>query len=176
MSIAISAEIRPSRTFSFFYLGFAAAFFMTGILTSLGKIGNFETIARQLLALSMFLVACFLIFSYFRSRKTLLIDISGNGQIRLKEYRRSVSKPSTEDVRFSAYSEIWELSENSTVWPTFMILQLKAENGKKAKVLICRDCLKKEQFKSLYTSIRWIEAHRKNVWKKWKFCELIAMK
>ena len=159
MSIAISAEIRPSRTFSFFYLGFAAAFFMTGILTSLGKIGNFETIARQLLALSMFLVACFLIFSYFRSRKTLLIDISGNGQIRLKEYRRSVSKPSTEDVRFSAYSEIWE----STVWPTFMILQLKAENGKKAKVLICRDCLKKEQFKSLYTSIRWIEAHRKNV-------------
>lgn len=73
---------------------------MTGILTSLGKIGNFETIARQLLALSMFLVACFLIFSYFRSRKTLLIDISGNGQIRLKEYRRSVSKPSTEDGPF----------------------------------------------------------------------------
>ena len=97
MSIAISAEIRPSRTFSFFYLGFAVAFFLTGILTSLGKIGNFETIARQLLALSMFLVACFLIFSYFRARKTLLIDISGNGQIRLKEYRRSVSKPSTED-------------------------------------------------------------------------------
>lgn len=164
MSIAISAEIRPSRTFSFFYLGFAAAFFMTGILTSLGKIGNFETIARQLLALSMFLVACFLIFSYFRSRKTLLIDISGNGQIRLKEYRRSVSKPSTEDgsvFRLTAKSGNYRKIQR--YGPTFMILQLKAENGKKAKVLICRDCLKKEQFKSLYTSIRWIEAHRKNV-------------
>lgn len=161
MSIALSAEVRPSRMFSFFYLGFAAAFFLTSVLTGFGKIGHFDTIPRQLLALSMFLAAFFLIFNYFRSRKTLRIDISGNGQIRLKEYRRSVSKPSSEDVRSSVFTETWELSENSTVWPTFMILQLKAEDGKKTKVLICRDCLRQEQFKSLYTSIRWIEAHRK---------------
>ena len=161
MTIALSAEIRPSRIFSFFYLGFAALFFLTGMLISQGKTGNFDTVTRQLLALIMCLTAFSLIFIYFRSRKTLLIDISGNGQIRLKEYRRSVSKPSSEDVRSSAFTETWELSENSTVWPTFMILQLQAENGKKAKVIICRDCLKKGQFKSLYASVRWIEAHRK---------------
>ncbi len=161
MSIAISAEVRPSRIFSLFYLGFAAMFFLTGVLLSLGKTGNFDAIPRQLLALSMVLAAFFLIFICFRSRKTLRIDISGNGQIRLKEYRRSVSKPSSEEVRSSVFTETWELSENSTVWPTFMILHLKTENGKKAKVLICRDCLRNEQFKSLYTSIRWIEAHRK---------------
>ena len=166
MSIAISAEIRPSRIFFFFYVGFAAVFLLTGVLISLGKIGSFEDNTRQWLALLMSLTSFFLIFIYFSSRKTLLIDISGNGQIRLKEYRRSVSKPSTEDVRSPVYTETWELSENSTIWPTFMILQLKAENGKKAKILICRDCLKKEQFKSLYTSIRWIEAHRKIALKK----------
>ena len=161
MSIAISAEIRPPPVFSFFHLGFAAVFFLTGLLISLGKIGNFDDLVHQWLALLMFLTAFHLIFIYFRSRKTLLIDISGNGQIRLKEYRRSVSTPSSEDVRSPVFTEAWELSENSTIWPTFMILQLKAENGKKAKVLICRDCLTEGQFKSLYTSIRWIEAHRK---------------
>ncbi len=161
MSIALSAEIRPSRIFSFFYVGFAAVFFLTGILISLGKIGHFEVVIRQFLAFSMFLTAFFLIFVYFRSRKTLRIDISGNGQIRLKEYRKGVSKLSSEDVCSSAFTEIWELSANSTVWPTFMILQLKAENGKRTKVLICLDSLNKEHFKALYTSIRWIEAHRK---------------
>lgn len=162
MSIAISAEIKPSRIFSFFYLGFTTMLFLTGILTGLGKLGHFVDIVRQLLSLLMILTSFFLVFSYFRSRKTLRIDISGNGQIRMKEYRRSVSKPSSEDPASSALSDIWQLSENSTIWPTCLILQLKAEGGKTARVLICPDSVKKEQFKSLYTSIRWIEAHRKN--------------
>ena len=162
MSIAISAEIKPSRIFSFFYLSFAALFFLTGILLGLGQIGYFVSITRQLLALLAILTAFFLIFSYFRSRKTLWIDISGNGQIRLKEYRQSVSKPSTEDADSCTFTDTWKLSEYSTIWPTLLILQLAAENGKKTNVLIFQDSVKREQFKSLYTSLRWIEAHRKN--------------
>lgn len=162
MSIAISAEIKPSRIFSFLYLGFASAFFLTGISIISGRIGTFGAITRQLLALLMFLAFFFLLFSCFRSRKTLWIDISGNGQIRLQEYKRSFSKPSSEDKVSASSNETWELSENSTVWPACLILQLRAESGKRARILIFQDSVKKEQFKSLYTSIRWIEAHRKN--------------
>ena len=163
MSIAISAEIKPSRIISFFYLGFALFFLLTGILVGLGRMDHFASITRQLLALLLVFASFLLIFSYFRSRKTLRIDISGNGQIRLKEYRRSVSKPSSQDANSYAFMESWELAEDSTVWPTLLILRLNAGNGKKAKVLICPDSMRKEQFKSLYTSIRWIEAHRKMV-------------
>lgn len=161
MSIAISAEIRPSRIFSSIFLGFATFFLLTGILIGMGKVGHFSFVSRQLLVLFLVLTFFFLIFSYFISRKTLRIDISGNGQIRLKEYRRSVSKPSSEDTFSSTCIESWELAENSTVWPALLILRLKTGNGRKTIVLICPDSVKKEQFKSLYTSIRWIEAHRK---------------
>lgn len=166
MSIAISAEIKPSRIFSILYLGFAALFLLAAILIRMGQTGNFASVHRQLLALLLCLTAFFFVFSYFWSRKTLWIDISGNGQIRLKEDKRSVSKPSSENADSPSFNETWELSENSTVWPTLLILQLKTENGKKAKVLICQDSVKEEQFKSLYTSVRWIEAHRKNALKK----------
>ncbi len=161
MSIAVSAVIRPSRYLAFFNVGFAGFFVLTGVLAMAGQLGPFPFYGRVVLMPVCLTAALVLVLGYFKTRKTLRIDISGNGQIRLKEYRGNEFDASAKSMD-SPEEQPYELMEKSTIWPGLLILLLRTETGKKAGILIFPDAVQPGEFQSLYTACRWIDAHKKN--------------
>lgn len=160
MSIAVSALIKPSRCYAILVIGFAAFFWLTGMLIFAGRMGGFILYARIWLMPVFLLAGLLLVFDYFRTRKTLRIDISGNGQIRLKEYKGNEFDVS-ESENGSSNGSPWKLMGNSTIWPWLMVLNLESETGHISRILIFFDSMPTDDFKVLYAAFRWIDAHKK---------------
>ena len=162
MSIAVSVLVRPSRCHAFLVMGFAFFFLMTGILVLENCVGSFTFYGKWGLVAVFLSAGILLAFSYFRGRKTLRIDISGNGQIRLKEckgyeYGTSGKSFNTDE------DDTLTMAENSTIWPWLVILCLESDSGNTFRVLIFFDSMERDEFRTLYATCRWIDAHGKKM-------------
>lgn len=160
MSIAVSALIKPSRCQAILVIGFAAFFLLTGILVWDDRMGEFILYGKVWLVPLFLLASLLLVFGYMKTRKTLQIDISGNGQIRLNEYKGNEFDASEKESGFAGRSA-WKLMENSTIWPWLMVLNLESESGNVSRILVFFDSMPPDDFKILYAACRWIDAHKK---------------
>lgn len=159
MTIAVSAWVKPSRCQAILVLGFAVFFFLTGTSIGGGLLGRFVLYGKIWLTPVFLTAGLMLVFGYVRARKTLRIDISGNGQIRLKEYKGNEFDTSERKNGFND-GNVWKLMENSTIWPWLMVLNLESESKNVSRILIFFDSMQPDDFKLLYAACRWIDAHK----------------
>jgi toxin CptA len=102
-----------------------------------------------------------LLFPVFRSRNIFRIDISGNGQIRLFQTKRT-----TPPYQVQHCSEldldtgvIVRLLGDSTLWPHIMALRLQSETRKIFTVFVFPDSVEKKIYRSLMVALRCVKNH-----------------
>jgi hypothetical protein len=104
----------------------------------------------------------FAFFYQFRPKKALRIDISGIGQIRLREYIE-VDRVSDERQDITAISEEeYQMKEGSTLWSNLLFLQLVSSAGQTRNLRIFPDSVTSDEFRALYIACRWIAARKRS--------------
>lgn len=100
-------------------------------------------------------------FRVLGARKTFHIDISGVGQIRLRQdIDLAASAAHTEYAITDGQSgtEVVQLLADSTLWPHFMLLRLKSDSGRIAAIPVLPDSMDADSFRRLALACRWIAA------------------
>ncbi|MEA5097116.1 MAG: protein YgfX [Burkholderiaceae bacterium] len=149
MSIAISVIVRPSRLLFMLSLTMCACIAAVGMLVGFCLAGNFSFVVRLVIASLNFVFAFFALFHISRKRKTFRIDISGIGQIRMRQYESAHPEFVTE----------WEtvrLAGASILWPGLMFLRLEAGGGQATLVPVLPDSVSADEFHGLAVACRWI--------------------
>jgi len=156
MSIAISANIVPSRSLLLMVCGMCALASTAGIYAAL------SSDLHWLLQLVLILIACLCpLYAFLRFLQTRLparLDISAAGEIILR-------KPAVASSVFSfrPRAQVGEqcsfavsLAENATLWPNFLLLNLRSDDGVLHILPILWDSVQPATFKALSVALRWI--------------------
>ncbi|MBS1169485.1 MAG: fliK [Burkholderiaceae bacterium] len=154
MSIAISVIVKPSRMLFRLLLAMCLCVALAGIVIG-GEIwGHYTLSARVALATACFVSAFIAILQIPRQRIAYSIDISGIGQIRIRQY----------SLRQQEVTGEWEsvrLAEASTIWPSLMFLRLESRQRKKFVLRVFPDSVSADEFRALSVACRWIVARGK---------------
>jgi len=168
MSIAASVVVQPSRLLLGLVAALCIGVFILGLMLAAGVIADMSIAARAFCLLSCAVCAVFGFKSVLRGRRIYHIDISGIGQIRLRcrpptlgGDRAGVSGAMPEIVEKSAGDDgiLVTLQSDSTIWPGFLMLRLKAEDGHLYNIPILPDSLPQDAFRAVAVACRWIAAH-----------------
>jgi len=160
MSIAVSAQVQPSRFFSLLTAAMAVLLLMTGLLVISGYAGVFDFFGRISVLVISLMSSLFFVFLHFQSKKTCRIDISGSGQIRLREETPDASTQIFHQKQVVSDAEVFYLANGSTVWPALLLLRLVSDSARKRFLLVFPDSVRAEQFKALYIACQWLTIHK----------------
>jgi hypothetical protein len=94
------------------------------------------------------------------NRKSLHIDISGIGQIRLAEHNELTAVLAGGANQSPDYGEVLQLQAGSTLWPWLLILRLQSTDQKVLTLPILPDCVGVDDFRALSVACRWIATHK----------------
>ncbi|MDL2284073.1 hypothetical protein LJC19_02875 [Oxalobacter sp. OttesenSCG-928-P03] len=134
---------------------------LTFLLVVSGQAGAFSLSCRMIVA-AVSLISVFLfVFLHFRSKKSFWIDISGSGEIRLREDSRNVSTPVFPEKQTLPDTDEYYMVNGSTVWPSLLFLRLESASKQKRYFPVFSDSLKEEEFKALYIACQWLTVHQK---------------
>jgi len=143
-------------------MGMGLATIAAGVFAGIGLMGNFSCWVRLLIALFCIGSAVVAFFYQFRPKKSLRIDISGIGQIRLREYTK-VDRVSDERQGITAISEEeYQMKDGSTLWSNLLFLQLVSSAGHMRSLRIFPDSVTSDEFRALYIACRWIAARKRS--------------
>ncbi len=159
MSIAVSAVIRPSRLMQVVVILFCAVLFATAVLLWLRLTGKIPDSVLGVLTLVCVGAGCAVFFIACARKKFYRLDISGNGQIRLSEYRPTASASKSdrcEDIDGS--SEVVQLLRDSTLWPMLLLLRLQSHTGRVTIVPVFPDSTERRAFRAVCVACHWIAA------------------
>ncbi|HZW22675.1 protein YgfX [Noviherbaspirillum sp.] len=158
MSIAVSAIVRPSRMLTALAGAMAAVAAGVAFAIASGLVGDLTTPIRWSLSALVFFLATFGFYHGIRSRKTIQLDISGTGQIRL--LKAGGEPPCTRQNRphVREIGELVRLMDNSTIWARMLLLRLRLEDGRMVVVPVFPDSVDREAFRALSVACRWIAA------------------
>ena len=161
MSIALSAQIVPSRLFQLAYCLMAAVLFITSIvLLRTAGINHFLFSVNALLGAVCAIASFALVAAAFRRQTALRIDVTGLGQIRLVE---TLPDAAAGSVPWSeAVGEVVQLCQGSTLWPSLMVLRLQAVSGRVTTLILLPDSLSDDAFRALSVACRWIASRQAN--------------
>lgn len=160
MSIAVSARVYPSRFFSACVLGMATLTGMAGLLAVSGAAGTFG-FWGSFAVFGVSLAAAFsFVYLYFHTKKTFGIDISGSGQIRIREDIADVSRQAFFGRQIVPDTEDFVLARGTTVWPMLLVLRLQSASIRKKYLLIFYDAVTEAEFKALYIACSWLTARQ----------------
>lgn len=158
MSIAASVLIRPSRV-----LRILSASLGTVLLLLCGRLSfkEFSVLPHSInvaLTIALALLALFLFYSSFRTRKSFQLDISGLGGMRLREHYTRAGKGSWESspIPDEAGADAVRLLPDSTIWPGLLALHLRRPDGRKIRLLVLPDMIEASAFRPLRVALRWI--------------------
>ncbi len=155
MSIAVSADIKPSRLL-LLVTGFAClCVALSGILMSLLMPGALSLPARLGLAGGCILAAAVALAMVLRDRKVIWLHISGTGQIRVVEHLVQSARAKPQVMK----AGLAQLLAGSTIWPGMLFLRLRLENGKTRTIPILPDSVSEDTFRSLSVACRWLISH-----------------
>jgi toxin CptA len=158
MSIAVSTVVKPSRILMLLvgamFLG--AAFLLSMLIW--GWIPGEAAALRLLVPLAAFPIAFAGLRHVIRGRKSLHIDISGNGQITVDEDEASSGAPGQKAEKGRRRVTV-KLMPDSTIWSFMLLLRLQTEDRKVRSQVILPDCMNTEDFRALAVAARWIAVH-----------------
>lgn len=156
MSIAVSTVVHPSRVL--FALNGAMVLIAVCVAAGIGsgQIGTLPLAVRALLSSLVFFLASFGFYHGMRCRKTIQLDISGTGQIRLLKAEGKPSCTAAIRPHVREIGEVVRLMDNSTIWQHMLLLRLGSESGRTTVVLVFPDSVDRETFRALSIACRWI--------------------
>lgn len=157
MSIAVSAIVHPSRLLLAMTGFIAALVAVISILICVGYVGDASFGLRLSVGVVTFFLALFGFYHGIRSRKTIQLDISGTGLIRVAEIDPGGACMDTNWPHVGSSDKSFRLMKNSTLWPNMLLLRLYSDHGKMI-VPILPDSVPKDSFRALSVACRWIAA------------------
>lgn len=160
MSIAVSVVVYPSRILRILLFSVTTLVSGIGIAVIAGWLGELDLLLRALTGASFVFMAFFGFYHGVRHRKTLHIDISGSGQIRIAEEVPSNPCGSEGSPHLKPNGMVVEMQDDSTLWPGLLVLRLRAGDGRMTVVPILQDCVSKDAFRALSVACKWIAARR----------------
>ncbi|MCW5299820.1 protein YgfX [Herbaspirillum lusitanum] len=156
MSIAVSADIKPSRLLLIMMAAAAVAVAFIGVIFAFALVGQLSFVFRMSLAGACIIAAALAFWLMLRNRTTVWLHISGTGQIRLVEHHAVVrAKPGSQVMS----GGLAQLLAGSTVWPNLLLLRLRLENGRIRTIPVLPDSVPKETFRALQVACRWVASH-----------------
>lgn len=161
MSIAVSADIKPSRML-LIMMAVAAVFVAAiGVIFAFALVGQLSFILRISLAAACVLAAVLAFWLALQNRKAVWLHISGTGQIRLVEHHAVVRAKAGTRVMSGGVAQ---LLAGSTVWPNLLLLRLRLENGKVRTIPVLPDSVPQETFRALQVACRWVASHNSDAY------------
>lgn len=152
MSIAVSAVVVPSRRLRALSAGFALANLAAAILAACVLRDRLH--AAPLSAIFFLVAAVCLSHAALRKTKTLRIDVSGLGQVRLTVQQDLRTSDAGDGPVAGPAATTVAILPGSTVWPHLMLLLLRAERGALTVLPVLRDSLTPQQFRALSVAVR----------------------
>jgi len=161
MTIAVSAVVRPSRLLSLL------TFFMCTLVAAIGVAIGFAWVGHELSALARFVLFLFCGslagFGFYHGvacRKTIHIDISGAGQIRIRKAGGARPCTNTNRPHVGESDRVVHLLADSTLWPGLLVLRLQDESGDVSVLTVLPDSVPHDGFRALAAACRWIASRR----------------
>ncbi|MDO9216615.1 MAG: hypothetical protein Q7U14_05040 [Lacisediminimonas sp.] len=180
MSIAASVLISPSRLLQRLValLGIAIAvigcrFALVGFLAPASRTfptssttpslhveyGTPASSLELVLATLLLLLGLGLIYCSSRTRKSFQLDISGVGEIRLREHdTRAVADSAKSSRNRRSDGETVQLMDDSTIWPNLLALRLRRPDGSRIGLIVLPDMVAPDSFRALVVAVQWIAA------------------
>jgi len=159
MSIATSAEVRPSRILRALTLAMACVLWVTASQFVILEGTQTPDIAFGLASVVCAFAGCLLVLSCRTPVKTLRIDITATGQIRLTHTSHNAFiHDRSHKVVGSEEGEVVQLLRDSTLWSCMLILRFRTGSGKVIVLPILRDSMTSAAFRSVCVACRWIAA------------------
>jgi len=155
MSIAVSADIKPSRFLLSLMAVASLAVALIGVIFVFALVGQLTFTIRIAIAVVCVIAAALVFWLILKNRKTVWLHISGNGQIRLVEHH-VVAKSGPQVMN----GGLAQLMANSTVWPNLLLLRLRLDGGRIRTIPVLRDSVSRETFLALQVACRWVASHR----------------
>ncbi|MFL9877285.1 flagellar hook-length control protein [Herbaspirillum rhizosphaerae] len=156
MSIAVSADIKPSRMLLLMMAAAAIVVALIGVIFAFALVGQLSFLVRMSLAAVCIVAALLAFWLVLQNRKAVWLHISGTGQIRLVEHHAAVRAKTGSRVMSGGLAQ---LLAGSTVWPNLLLLRLRLENGKVRTIPVLPDSVSKETFRALQVACRWVASH-----------------
>ncbi|OWW19418.1 protein YgfX [Noviherbaspirillum denitrificans] len=156
MSIAVSTVVYPSRIHSMLIGAMALIAAVVAFVVAFGHLGDLSLSIRGLISSLLFFLASFGFYHGMASRKTIQLDISGIGQIRLLTLEGNRSCSSKKRPHVTGMGDLVRLMDNSTIWTCLLLLRLQSEDGRMTVVPIFPDSVDRESFRALSVACRWI--------------------
>jgi toxin CptA len=159
MSIAVSAVVQPSKLLFIITASMCVAIGLAGVLIAVGWVGDLAFLSRAVLAGVCIFMACWAFSRFAANRKSLHIDISGIGQIRLAEHNELAAVLAGAAYQSPAFGEVLQLQADSTIWSFLLLLRLQSRDQKVKTLPILPDCVGLNNFRALSVACRWIATH-----------------
>jgi toxin CptA len=159
MSIAVSAVVKPSKLLFAITTSMCLVVVLIGIMIALGCVGNLSLLSKVVIAGLCIFMACWAFSRFAANRKSLHIDISGIGQIRLAEHNELAAVLAGDVNQSPVFGEVLQLQAASTIWSYLLLLRLQG-TGQEVKILpILPDSVGTDNFRALSVACRWIATH-----------------
>ncbi|WP_460841572.1 protein YgfX [Noviherbaspirillum agri] len=158
MSIAVSAIVQPSRALFVMVTAMSGIVASVALTVALGLVGELSVLIRSGLTGLLLILAVFGFYHGTSHRKTIHIDISGAGQIRLTKMNESGSCANANWPHVEDSAEVVQISRDSTIWPHLLLLRLQSDSGIVSTLPILPDSVSRDSFRSLSVACRWIAA------------------
>ena len=161
MSIATSAVVRPSRILCALTVLMAGVLWLTAWQFAMMVSARAPDSVYGLALLVCAFAGCLLVLSCRTRIKTLRIDITATGQIRLTHTSHNAfSCDSSHKVVSSEEGEVVQLLRDSTLWSCMLILRFRTGSGKVIVLPILPDSMTPAAFRSVCVACRWIAAQK----------------
>ena len=159
MSIATSVEVRPSRILRVLTFAMACVLWLTASQLAMMVDVHAQDFAHVLASVVCAFAGCLLVLSCRTQVKTLRIDITATGQIRLTHTSHNAfSRDRSQNVVSSEEGEVVQLLRDSTLWSCMLILRLRTGSGKVIVLPLLHDSMTPSAFRSVCVACRWIAA------------------
>lgn len=159
MSIAVSAVVKSSRLLRQLVGGMAGAALAMTSMMLFDLSGDPSAFWRSMLGLAVFPIPLLAISRTNWFKKSLHIDISGNGQITVEEDNAESARRRQEGFQPAQTSrKLARLMPDSTLWPHLLLLRLQVEDQGIKNLLVLPDCMDESSFRALAVACRWIAA------------------
>jgi len=156
MSIAVSVIVRPSRLMLAMVCAMCALAAASGVAAALECVRDrAPAVWVPVVVFSLFL-AVFGFYHGIRCRKPIHIDISGSGQIRLRQVSAAASCAEKSWPHLQENMDAVRLLNDSTIWPHLLLLRLQSDSGKITVLPILPDSVSRDSFRALSVACRWV--------------------
>jgi hypothetical protein len=130
---------------------------LIGGMIACSLVGELTAVERMVIAAICFLSAIYVFLRRMTAQRTMMIHVSGTGQIRLSVWCKGDRNGENAKLILSQeQADVVHLRSASTLWTWLLILHLQHENGRTSIITVLPDSVTENSFRALLVACRWI--------------------